>query len=87
MNDDLMYYVRNALNTNSSSTVDAPNIFRPGNVLASARASEPAHVIKVSLNKGDLAKAKALLEEALKSRPDDVELQYLSRLVARPSSL
>jgi hypothetical protein len=90
VNDDIMYYVRNRLGTNSVSTViaDSPNIFRPTNFLAAATTNQaPSQLIKVSWNKGDLPKAKSLLEEALKSKPDDIELQYLSRLLQRPTKL
>ncbi|HKQ39233.1 MAG TPA: fused MFS/spermidine synthase [Verrucomicrobiae bacterium] len=89
VNDDLMYYVRNRLATNNSAytIAETPNIFRPANLAANVRTNEPAQVIKASLNKGDNIQAKALLEDALKAKPDDVELQYLSRLIARPSTL
>ena len=89
VNDEIMYYV-NRLGTNSAPTLtaDFPNIFRPTNHVAVASGAQPApaEVIKVSFNKGDLPKAKSLLEEALKARPEDGELQYLSRLLARPAT-
>jgi hypothetical protein len=91
VNDDIMYYVRNRLGTNSAATTilaDSPNIFRPNAFIAAASTNQaPSQLIKVSWNKGDLPKAKSLLEEALKSKPDDVELQYLSRLLQRPTKL
>jgi spermidine synthase len=90
VNPDIMFYVRNRLGTNNTLTIArSPNIFRPTNFLmtASADPPAPAQIIKASLNKGDLSKAKSVLEEALKSKPDDAELQYLSRLMKPPSSL
>ena len=84
VNEDIMHYVRSRLGTNTSSYTIAgtPNIFRPATFVANVRTNEPAQVIKVSLNKGDLINAKAMLEDALKAKPEDVELQYLSRLMA-----
>ena len=85
VNDDLMSYVRYRLNTNKSATVaQSPNIFRPTNLVVSVSTKS---LIKASLNTRDFTKAKSLLEEALKSKPDDAELQYLSRLLQRESSL
>ena len=89
VNDDVTSYVRNRLSTNAAAftLAQSPNIFRPTNLVASAQPLEPAQLIKASLNSGDLPKAKSLLEDALKSAPDDGELQYLSRLIAGPAKL
>jgi len=46
-------------------------------------ATYAALAIKISLREGDLARAKDLLQTGLKARPDDTELQYLSRILAR----
>lgn len=87
VNDEIMHYVRNRLNTNSALvTAQSPNIFRPLTLAATTNPA-PAQIIKASLNTGDLPKARSLLEEALKTKPQDLELQYLSRLLQRQSSL
>ncbi|HTD85449.1 MAG TPA: hypothetical protein VK850_02640, partial [Candidatus Binatia bacterium] len=46
-------------------------------------ATYAALAAKVSMRSGDYAKAKDLLQAGLKARPDDLELQYLSRIVGR----
>ena len=46
-------------------------------------ATYAALACKVSLRDGDYARAKDLLQSALKAKPDDTELQYLSRILER----
>ena len=46
-------------------------------------ATYAALAAKVSLRGGDYARARDLLETALKTRPDDIELQYLARILER----
>ena len=46
-------------------------------------ATYAALAAKVSIRGGDYARAKDLLQAGLKARPDDVELQYLSRILGR----
>jgi spermidine synthase len=46
-------------------------------------ATYAALAAKVSLRGGDYARAKELLQSGLKAKPDDAELQYLSRILDR----
>jgi len=48
-----------------------------------SRAHYGALAVKASLADGDLEKAKAILDLALPSDPQDPQLRYLSRLIAR----